>query len=338
MYHTNNSPVAQYRRSESPDEYARSSAYSAVDPRGSPSHLAASPNTFYGASPPRPTSAQYEDEYAIRSVGAEYSEQPVPEYRPYQPGQYLAPIMTGETLNLVEEEASRSSADIVANPFSDPHGIRPPSLYYEHQEPPFYDPEDPPAGAIDHFQYDAEAYASGNYSRASYRPPRSRSPTPAVDDEDYQIVDDTSVHYTGHSSTPDPEKGAYDYSNWQYSAYNVLASPASRDSQALASSHSGEETPVETRHFGPAPAGRVLRRNKSKKRVRLTNGNLVVDLDVPPKLVLPRRGEPETTKTRYTAVTCDPDEFEKNGFCLRQNLMGRRTELFIVITLFNVCA
>ncbi|KAJ7901773.1 glycosyltransferase family 2 protein [Mycena olivaceomarginata] len=243
--------------------------------------------------------------------------------------------MTGETLNLVEEEASRSSADIVANPFSDPHGIRPPSLYYEHQEPPFYDPEDPPAGAIDHFQYDAEAYASGNYSRASYRPPRSRSPTPAVDDEDYQIVDDTSVHYTGHPSTPDPEKGAYDYSNWQYSAYNVLASPASRDSQALASSHSGEETPVETRHFGPAPAGRVLRRNKSKKRVRLTNGNLVVDLDVPPKLVLPRRGEPETTKTRYTAVTCDPDEFEKNGFCLRQNLMGRRTELFIVITLFN---
>ncbi|KAF8210175.1 chitin synthase-domain-containing protein [Mycena galopus ATCC 62051] len=350
--YSNDSPVAQYRRSESPDEYA------SVDSRGSPSRLAASPNafygasyagtestydavpylnaspnTFYGASPPRPISAQYggqvEDEYAIRSVGA---------YR-YQPGQYLAPIMTGETLNLVEEEPPRSSADIVANPFSDPDGIRPAALYYEQHEPPFYEPEDLPAGHIDHFQYDAEAYASGNYARASYRPPRSRSPTPAVDDEDYQIVDDDSFHYTGPPSTQDPEK-AYNYSNWKYSAFGAQPPPPSQDSHSLSSAHgegtySGEETLVETRHFGPAPTGRVLRRNKSKKRVRLTKGNLVIDLDVPPKLVLPRRGEYETMKTRYSAVTCDPDDFEKNGFCLRQNLMGRRTELFIVITMYN---
>ncbi|KAF9556711.1 glycosyltransferase family 2 protein, partial [Agrocybe pediades] len=91
----------------------------------------------------------------------------------------------------------------------------------------------------------------------------------------------------------------------------------------------------ETRHYGRAPTGRVLRRHKTKRRVQLRNGNLVVDLDVPPKLVLPRRGEPETMKTRYTAVTCDPDDFEKSGFFLRQNEMGRRTELFIVITMYN---
>ncbi|KAF9050038.1 glycosyltransferase family 2 protein [Panaeolus papilionaceus] len=95
------------------------------------------------------------------------------------------------------------------------------------------------------------------------------------------------------------------------------------------------ETPLETRHFGPAPSGRIVRRHKTKRRVQLTNGNLVVDLDVPPKLVLPYRGEPETLKTRYTAVTCDPDDFEKKGFFLRQNEMGRRTELFIVITMYN---
>ncbi|KAJ7925246.1 glycosyltransferase family 2 protein [Mycena leptocephala] len=237
--------------------------------------------------------------------------------------------MTGETLNIEEEP---SSSDIVANPFSDPHAPPPPALYYQHEQvPPFYEPEDLPAGHIDHFQYDAEAYASGNYTRVSYRPPRSRSPTPAVDDEDYQIVDDESVHYTGYPSTHDPEKGGFDYASGQYGTYG---STPSYDSQAF-STLSGEETPLETRHFGPAPTGRVLRRNKSKKRVRLTNGNLVVELEVPPKLVLPRRGEPETTKTRYTAVTCDPDEFEQKGFCLRQNLMGRRTELFIVITMFN---
>ena len=95
-------------------------------------------------------------------------------------------------------------------------------------------------------------------------------------------------------------------------------------------------TPVETRHFGPAPIGRVARRNKTTKRVPLTNGNLVLDLPVPPKLVLPRVGQPEVMKTRYTAVTCDPDDFEKNGHFLRQNQMNRRTELFICITMYNV--
>ena len=96
------------------------------------------------------------------------------------------------------------------------------------------------------------------------------------------------------------------------------------------------ETPVETRHFGPAPVGRVARRNKTTKRVPLTNGNLVLDLPVPPKLVLPRTGHPEVMKARYTAVTCDPDDFEKNGHFLRQNQTNRRTELFVCITMYNV--
>jgi chitin synthase len=95
-------------------------------------------------------------------------------------------------------------------------------------------------------------------------------------------------------------------------------------------------TPLETRHFGPAPTGRVARRNKTTKRVPLTNGNLVLDLPVPPKLVLPRVGHPEVMKTRYTAVTCDPDDFENSGHFLRQNQMSRRTELFICITMYNV--
>ncbi|KAI0746001.1 glycosyltransferase family 2 protein [Earliella scabrosa] len=119
-----------------------------------------------------------------------------------------------------------------------------------------------------------------------------------------------------------------------------MSEPADPEKVSLANSHSNSsltepETPLPTRHFGPAPAGRVLRRHKTKKRVNLTNGNLVLDLSVPPKLVLPRKGEPETMKTRYTAVTCDPDDFEKRGFFLRQNEMKRTTELFIVITMYN---
>ena len=74
----------------------------------------------------------------------------------------------------------------------------------------------------------------------------------------------------------------------------------------------------------------------TKKRVQLTNGNLVMQLDVPPKLIMPWKIEPEMQQTRYTAVTCDPDDFEKRGYFLRQNELGRTTELFIVITMYNV--
>ena len=39
---------------------------------------------------------------------------------------------------------------------------------------------------------------------------------------------------------------------------------------------------------------------------------------------------------RYTAATCDPDEFAKNnGYTLRANLYSRNTELLIAITSYN---
>ena len=79
-----------------------------------------------------------------------------------------------------------------------------------------------------------------------------------------------------------------------------------------------------------------MRRIHQKTRVQLTNGNLVIDLNVPTKLVLPLRREEEMLKTRYTAVTCDPDDFKKNNFFLRQNEYGRSTELFIAVTMYNV--
>lgn len=283
------------------------------------------------------------------------------EYKPYQPGQYLTPIITGETLKLESEQAPSTTH---SDPFYDPttprsSGPTPlavPSEYYygqfEEYEPssnhsyvsPSYAHESLPAGSeIDHFNYDTEAYASGNYSRASYRPPRSRSPTPAVDDEDYLIVGDNSVHYTGYPDGNygyDAEKEAKDSPYYAERGYlpngqTVVYDPEPETPTSTLYSLP-PETPLETRHFGPAPAGRIHRRHKTKRRVQLTNGNLVVDLEVPPKLVLPRRGEPENMKTRYTAVTCDPNDFEKKGFFLRQNESGRRTELFIVITMYNV--
>lgn len=243
------------------------------------------------------------------------------EYRPYQPGQSLAPILTGETLQLDEQQLQIYPNP---NPFSDPS--QPQSLY---------------AGSDSNHLHDTEAYASGMYSRPSFISPRSRSPTPAVDNEDYHITD-YNMGYT-QPTHYDIEKAAL-YHHFPSDEYlgnehkilrqTVLYDPVPETPTSMQSSL--PETPLETQHFGPAPSGRVARRHKTKKRVQLTNGNFVLDLDVPPRLILPWRGEPETMKTRYTAVTCDPDDFEKKGFFLRQNENGRRIELFIVITMYNV--
>lgn len=56
---------------------------------------------------------------------------------------------------------------------------------------------------------------------------------------------------------------------------------------------------LETQHFGPAPEGRLLRRHKTKRRVKLQNGNLVVEAPVPTRLaaLLPVRNDRERSST-----------------------------------------
>ena len=39
----------------------------------------------------------------------------------------------------------------------------------------------------------------------------------------------------------------------------------------------------------------------------------------------------ETSRIRYTAATCDPDDFTRSGYSLRH--YGRDTELFIAVTM-----
>lgn len=46
-------------------------------------------------------------------------------------------------------------------------------------------------------------------------------------------------------------------------------------------------------------------------------------------------GSEEHTKMRYTAATCDPDDFMRSKYSLRPFLYGRHTELFIVLTMYN---
>ncbi|KAK2614486.1 hypothetical protein N8I77_001306 [Diaporthe amygdali] len=106
------------------------------------------------------------------------------------------------------------------------------------------------------------------------------------------------------------------------------------------------ESPMDEKlgHYGPAPQGRQQRRGvrdpqMTRKEVQLINGELVLECKIPTILYsfLPRRDEIEFTHMRYTAVTCDPDDFLSRGYKLRQNIgrTVRETELFICVTMYN---
>ncbi|KAH8916804.1 glycosyltransferase family 2 protein [Atractiella rhizophila] len=90
--------------------------------------------------------------------------------------------------------------------------------------------------------------------------------------------------------------------------------------------------------YGRIPQ-RQPRRYKTVKRMELYNGNFVYDCKVPGKLLSlsKEKGGREFTHMRYTAATCDPDDFESEKYSLRQVLYDppRRTELFIVMTMYN---
>ncbi|WVO21516.1 uncharacterized protein IAS62_002825 [Cryptococcus decagattii] len=70
------------------------------------------------------------------------------------------------------------------------------------------------------------------------------------------------------------------------------------------------------------------------KQVPLHNGNLVMDVPVPKGAIPSTKGlgviDGEMDSMRYTAATCDPDDFMRNKFSLRQYLYGRKTELFVI--------
>lgn len=105
-----------------------------------------------------------------------------------------------------------------------------------------------------------------------------------------------------------------------------------------AMSYDQDDEDGRTPHYGPVPS-RMVRRNRTQKRVQLFKGHLVLDIDVP-SMLLDKCGLTEGnefTKMRYTAVTCDPNEFEPDQYTLRQRLYDppRQTELFIVVTMYN---
>lgn len=94
--------------------------------------------------------------------------------------------------------------------------------------------------------------------------------------------------------------------------------------------------PSPTMSTGYSVARDKLMKRRSVRHVELQNGNLVLDVKVPSHIV-PKGMDnvEEMTKMRYTAATCDPDDFMRSKYSLRPYLYGRHTELFIVMTMYN---
>ncbi|GLB33766.1 putative chitin synthase [Lyophyllum shimeji] len=78
------------------------------------------------------------------------------------------------------------------------------------------------------------------------------------------------------------------------------------------------------------------------RKVKLTNGNFIAEYPVPTPVHTAIEAKWSSTKTtefshmRYTAATCDPDDFtEANGWSLRTKMYNRDTEILIAVTSYN---
>ncbi|KAJ3099254.1 Chitin synthase, class 1 [Phlyctochytrium planicorne] len=120
--------------------------------------------------------------------------------------------------------------------------------------------------------------------------------------------------------------------------------PLSRPAENFAAvGHSGSKnagdsplSPLEFQYGRGQPTLRTLARRQ--KTVKLgPSGNLVIKSKVADELLsmCPLTDSEEFTTVRYTAVTCDPNEFRSKGFTLRAANYSREVELFIVVTMYN---
>ncbi|KAF4620081.1 hypothetical protein D9613_005225 [Agrocybe pediades] len=78
------------------------------------------------------------------------------------------------------------------------------------------------------------------------------------------------------------------------------------------------------------------------RKVKLTHGNFIAEYAVPTPIFSAIESKWTSTNTtefshmRYSAATCDPDEFtEENGWTLRTKLYNRETEILIAVTSYN---
>jgi hypothetical protein len=104
-------------------------------------------------------------------------------------------------------------------------------------------------------------------------------------------IADPYLHARSRSGTATPDVGDDDYDkyNFRHSQYSSVDPESALDekhgfdmSQFQSPGTDAYKTPeVDTLHYGPAPTGQQVRRRKTKKKIPLTQGHLILDLPVP---------------------------------------------------------
>ncbi|KAF7932488.1 uncharacterized protein EAE98_003787 [Botrytis deweyae] len=140
----------------------------------------------------------------------------------------------------------------------------------------------------------------------------------------------------------DPQPYSSDYNSSHTYNEQLEDNPYPRTETPLSRA---ETTSTEAWRQRQAPQAGGLKRYATRK-VKLVQGSVLsVDHPVPSaiKNAIQQKyrndlegGSEEFTHMRYTAATCDPDEFTlKNGYNLRPAMYNRHTELLIAVTYYN---
>ncbi|KAG2118792.1 glycosyltransferase family 2 protein [Suillus discolor] len=101
-------------------------------------------------------------------------------------------------------------------------------------------------------------------------------------------------------------------------------------------------TPSSTNGVDTAWRRRQTIKRGVTRKVKLTKGNFIAEYPVPTPVHSAIEAKYAATNTtefshmRYSAATCDPDDFsEANGWSLRTKIYGRQTDLLIAVTSYN---
>ncbi|KZT72530.1 glycosyltransferase family 2 protein [Daedalea quercina L-15889] len=115
---------------------------------------------------------------------------------------------------------------------------------------------------------------------------------------------------------------------------NAYGDPYERPLSTVSTASSGVESSWRRRQ--------TIKRGVTRK-VKLTKGNFIAEYPVPSPVYsaiepkwLGMSKSTEFSHMRYTAATCDPDDFtEANGYSLRTKMYNRQTEMLIAVTSYN---
>ncbi|KAK5133494.1 hypothetical protein LTR08_007631 [Meristemomyces frigidus] len=212
---------------------------------------------------------------------------------------------------------------------------------------PFHAP--PPHDSDDEEQERSLLNPAGPFS-GPFDEPSSRGGTPGINEpagynleESYVGADHQAPQYNGYQEQEGYHEQSYNGTSLEdpgYGAQDRAPSPYQRSETGSTEAWKQRQVPG-----GPAATQGGLKRNATRK-VKLVQG-AVLSADYPVPSAIQNAvqakyrndlesGSEEFTHLRYTAATCDPNDFTlKNGYNLRPAMYNRHTELLIAVTYYN---